>query len=346
MNCIWFMSLLNIEDAIIPKEETSETAVGIDFGTTNSLCFHWDGENMQTIVDIMPSLLYYDDLSNITESKNAKHSISSIKKYLAQDKQIIIGEKKFWAEQIASEIFKKIKKEINNQLGDDVIKCVVTVPAYFDDAKRQSVKFAAELAGLNVIRMINEPTSAALYYNVDDKEEGGYIVFDLGGGTFDVSILNMQKGVVHVIATGGDINLGGDNFDNAIANHYNVSKNLGKAIKEISSNKTVTKELLRNFAQEETLVDHAVNSSSLNNITNNKNINDKVNNSSIPKCDNLDAKNINTLKNDKINNNHNEDRNVYIHNTDNNLNTENDQKIINRSYNKNNIAYDNTQKMY
>lgn len=231
------MSLLNIEDAITAKSNEKEIAVGVDFGTTNSLCFYYDGNNMQTIVDIMPSVVYFDSMGNVVEKEKSTQSISSIKRHIGTNEQIVVGSKKLWAEQIASEIFKKIKKSINEKLGSDVKKCVVTIPAYFDDTQRQAVKFTAELADLEVIRMVNEPTAAALYYGIDDKKEGVYIVFDLGGGTFDVSILRMQKGVVKVIATGGDTNLGGDNFDEALAKKYDISKQSARFVKEyLSSN--------------------------------------------------------------------------------------------------------------
>lgn len=230
------MSLLTIQDAIThTASQKNEIAVGIDFGTTNSLCFYFDGENIQTILDVTPSVVHFDSHGNVTENENAVHSIHSVKRLLTANEQIAVGTKKLWAEQIASEVFKKTKKEINSKLGNDVKKCVVTVPAYFDDTKRQAIKFAAELAGLEVIRMINEPTAAALYYGIDDREEGTYIVFDLGGGTFDVSILRMQKGVIKVIATGGDANLGGDDFDNTIAKKYNISKNTARFTKEYLS---------------------------------------------------------------------------------------------------------------
>jgi molecular chaperone HscA len=229
------MSLLNIEDAVLFNTVKDEVAVGIDFGTTNSLCFYWDGKNMQTIVDIMPSVVHFDNNGNVVNAEEVKHSVYSVKRHVAQSEKIQVGLKKLWAEQIAAEVFKKIKKAIIERLGNDVTRCVVTVPAYFDDSKRQAIKFSAELAGLEVVRMINEPTAAALYYGVDDREEGNYIVFDLGGGTFDVSILGMQKGVIHVVATGGNSNLGGDDFDDLISNYYGISKLSGKALKEYIS---------------------------------------------------------------------------------------------------------------
>lgn len=224
------MPLLDIEDPIEQKEDGG-VAVGIDFGTTNSLCCYFDGEQMNTIVDIMPSVVYYDDNANITTAKNAIHTVKSIKRHVAKNEQIAVGNKKFWAEQIAAEIFKKIKARVESELGD-IKKCVVTVPAYFTDPQKQAVKFAAELAGLEVIRMIAEPTAAALYYGIDNQAEGIYIVFDLGGGTFDVSVLRMAKGVLHVIATGGDATLGGDDFDIAIANRYGISIQTARQIKE------------------------------------------------------------------------------------------------------------------
>lgn len=234
------MPLLEIEDPIAIQENDGEIAVGIDFGTTNSLCYYFDGGRMNTIVDIMPSIVYYDENANITDAKNAKHTIKSIKRYLAQNEQITVGNKKFWAEQIAAEIFRKIKLEIESEL-ENVKKCVVTVPAYFTDPQKQAVKFAAELAGFEVIRMIAEPTAAALYYNIDNQSEGIYIIFDIGGGTFDISILRMTKGVLHVIATGGDAALGGDDFDILIANHYGITIQTAKQIKEeISYHNQVT----------------------------------------------------------------------------------------------------------
>ena len=229
------MSLLNIEDAVTHKEENEEIAVGIDFGTTNSLCYWFDGTQIHEIVDIMPSVLYFDENGNVVTQELAIHEVSSIKRFVGEEKQIEIAGKKFWAEQLAAEVFRKIKKNVVEILGNDVKKCVVTVPAYFEEPKRNAIKFAAELAGFEVLRMISEPTSAAIYYGIDDKQEGYYIVFDLGGGTFDVSILQMSKGVVHVVATGGDANLGGDDFDESIAKHYGISKKFAKEIKELLS---------------------------------------------------------------------------------------------------------------
>ena len=246
------MSLLNIEDAVTHKEENEEIAVGIDFGTTNSLCYWFDGTQIHEIMDIMPSVLYFDEAGSVTTQELATHEVSSIKRFVGEEKQIEIAGRKFWAEQLAAEVFRKIKKNVVEILGNEVKKCVVTVPAYFEEPKRNAIKFAAELAGLEVLRMISEPTAAAIYYGIDDREEGYYIVFDLGGGTFDVSILQMSKGVVHVVATGGDANLGGDDFDEAIAKHYGISKKFAKEIKEIlSDSEVLEKKSLNQMPQED-----------------------------------------------------------------------------------------------
>lgn len=246
------MSLLEIQDAITPNDAKTEIAVGIDFGTTNSLCFYWDGEKMHTIMDIMPSVIHFDANGNIIANESgAVKIVSSIKRLIGKEECVHINGKKLWAEQIAAEVFRKIKTAVNEKLGDDVKKCVVTVPAYYDDTQRQAIKFSAELVGLEVIRMINEPTAAALYYGIDDKREGKYIVFDLGGGTFDISILNMQKGVLHVVATGGDSNLGGDDFDQKISEKYNISIKVAKKIKELATNHgKITHRLLRGVTEE------------------------------------------------------------------------------------------------
>ena len=229
------MPLLNIEDPIKQSSNNGEIAVGIDFGTTNSLCYYFDGNTVHSIVDLMPSIVYFNKEGDVTTKENAEIEIKSIKRKLATQKEIQVGEKKLWAEQIAAEILKSIKNEVSEQLGSDVKKCVITVPAYFTEPQKQAVKFAGELAGFEVIRMLSEPTAAALYYGIDNKSEGVYVVFDLGGGTFDVSVLNMEKGVLHVVAIGGEATLGGDDFDIAIANNYGISIQTAKEIKEALS---------------------------------------------------------------------------------------------------------------
>ena len=123
--------------------------------------------------------------------------------------------------EVSAEILKTLKSVAEKSLGGELMGAVVTVPAYFDDAQRQATKDACELAGLNVLRLINEPTAAAVAYGLDKKSMGHFVVFDLGGGTFDVSILNLSKGLFEVLATHGDANLGGDDFDQAIVKFLN-----------------------------------------------------------------------------------------------------------------------------
>ncbi len=119
--------------------------------------------------------------------------------------------------EISAEILATLRYRAEDTLGDDLVGAVITVPAYFDDAQRQATKDAAKLAGLNVLRLINEPTAAAIAYGLDNASEGVYAIYDLGGGTFDISILRLSQGVFEVIATGGDSALGGDDYDRALA---------------------------------------------------------------------------------------------------------------------------------
>src|SRR5690606_4912342 len=118
--------------------------------------------------------------------------------------------------EVSAQILAKLRQLGEDVLGDDLVGAVITVPAYFDDAQRQATKDAARLAGLNVLRLLNEPTAAAIAYGLDNASEGTYAVYDLGGGTFDISILRLSRGVFEVIATGGDTALGGDDFDTAV----------------------------------------------------------------------------------------------------------------------------------
>src|SRR3569623_1809720 len=119
--------------------------------------------------------------------------------------------------EVSAEILATLRQRAEDALGDELVGAVITVPAYFDDAQRQATKDAAKLAGLNVLRLLNEPTAAAIAYGLDNGSEGVYAVYDLGGGTFDISILRLAKGVFEVIATGGDYALGGDDYDRALA---------------------------------------------------------------------------------------------------------------------------------
>jgi molecular chaperone HscA len=121
---------------------------------------------------------------------------------------------------VSAEILRTLRQRAENALGGELVGAVITVPAYFDDAQRQATKDAARLAGLNVLRLLNEPTAAAIAYGLDNAAEGVFAIYDLGGGTFDISILRLTRGVFEVLATGGDSALGGDDFDRAMADWF------------------------------------------------------------------------------------------------------------------------------
>jgi molecular chaperone HscA len=235
--------IFQIEDFDTPESSENETinlAVGIDFGTTNSvIClmhreeciFAQDGDSA-----IIPSAVAIGKNGDILVGRKAINCINNEQYYVIQSvKRLLIQRninevievfgQNYNVVQIASYVFRyllKIVKE-NKQISaiGEVKKAVITVPAYFDDGSRHLIKMAAELAGLEVLRIINEPTAAALAYGIDNKTEGIYAVYDFGGGTFDVSVLRMQYGVLQVLSTGGNSMLGGDDLDTAIANYLN-----------------------------------------------------------------------------------------------------------------------------
>ena len=247
------MALLQISEpgeSTMPHEH--RRVIGIDLGTTNSLVASVvSGSptilNINDNSNLLPSIVHYskdsvlvgNDAKNLL-SKDPKNTISSAKRLigktisdinqdhfslnLADGEGVIniktsIGMKN--PIEVSAEILKTLKSVAEKNLGGELMGAVVTVPAYFDDAQRQATKDACELAGLNVLRLINEPTAAAVAYGLDKKSMGHFVVFDLGGGTFDVSILNLSKGLFEVLATHGDANLGGDDFDQAIVNFLN-----------------------------------------------------------------------------------------------------------------------------
>ena len=277
------MALLQISEpgkSTMPHEH--KRVIGIDLGTTNSL--------VASVISSRPSILEQNDGSNLLPSvvhysknliltgndakekltKIPQDTISSVKRLIGKKINDVNGEQ-FSLNlsdgagvinietsignknpiEVSAEILKSLKLTAEKKLGGDLMGAVVTVPAYFDDAQRQATKDACELAGLNVLRLINEPTAAAVAYGLDKKSTGNFVVFDLGGGTFDVSILNLSKGLFEVLATSGDANLGGDDFDQAIVNFLNNkykfdTKNieaqseiiiLAREIKETLSNK-------------------------------------------------------------------------------------------------------------
>jgi molecular chaperone HscA len=153
--------------------------------------------------------------------------------------QILVGDRKIRPAEVSSEILKYLKNLAQNNLKTEIKKAVITVPAYFDEAAKNATKLAANLAGLEVLRLVNEPTAAALAYGLDNSAEGIYCVYDLGGGTFDVSILKMQKGVFKVLGVSGDNTLGGDDFDHLIAEKFQINLTQARKIKEELSSKSI-----------------------------------------------------------------------------------------------------------
>ena len=213
-----------------PLPHAEDTAVGIDLGTTNSLVAVSHNEVPEVISDkrgdfIVPSVvgplysvkrlmgLGFAEAKQIIKDfgfpVNEKNSDKVIR--------LKLGDKEITPIEFSAEILKQLKKNAEVALGHEVTKAVITVPAYFNESQRVATKDAGKLAGLDVLRLINEPTAAALAYGLDKQAEGTYAIYDLGGGTFDVSILKMQMGVFKVIATGGDTQLGGDDLDLALA---------------------------------------------------------------------------------------------------------------------------------
>ena len=208
-------------------------AVGIDLGTTNSCVSVLEGGEPTVIANAegartTPSIVAFAKNGEVLVGEVAKRqavtnvdrTIRSVKRHMGKDWSIDIDGKKYTAQEISARVLQKLKRDAEAYLGETVTDAVITVPAYFSDAERQATKEAGEIAGLNVLRIINEPTSAALAYGLDkgDKEET-ILVFDLGGGTFDVSLLELGDGVVEVKATNGDNHLGGDDWDDALVQH-------------------------------------------------------------------------------------------------------------------------------
>ena len=204
-------------------------AVGIDLGTTNSVVAVLEGGEPTVIANAegsrtTPSVVAFAKNGEVLVGEVAKRqavtnvdrTIRSVKRQMGTDWSISIDSKKFNAQQISAFILQKLKRDAEAYLSEPVTDAVVTVPAYFNDAQRQATKEAGQIAGLNVLRIINEPTSAALAYHLDKSGEATILVFDLGGGTFDVSLLEVGEGVVEVKATSGDNHLGGDDWDQRI----------------------------------------------------------------------------------------------------------------------------------
>jgi molecular chaperone DnaK len=206
--------------------------IGIDLGTTNSCVAVMEGgkpvviantEGMRTTPSVVGFLKTGERVVGEPAKRqavtNADKTISSIKRHMGSDYRVEIDDKKYSPQEISAMILQKLKSDAEGYIGEKVTEAVITVPAYFSDSQRQATKDAGKIAGLDVKRIINEPTAAALSYGLDNEQEQKIMVYDLGGGTFDVSIIEIGDGVIEVLATAGDNKLGGDDFDNAITQY-------------------------------------------------------------------------------------------------------------------------------
>ena len=203
-------------------------AVGIDLGTTNSVIAVLDGGDPTVVANAeggrtTPSVVSFKDgevlVGEVAKRQaitNPDQTVRSVKRHMGTDWSIEVDGKSYTAQEISARILMKLKRDAESFLGDKVTDAVVTVPAYFNDAQRQATKEAGQIAGLNVLRIINEPTASSLAYGLDKETDQTILVFDLGGGTFDVSVLEIGDGVFEVKSTSGDTQLGGDDWDQAV----------------------------------------------------------------------------------------------------------------------------------
>ncbi|HJD27943.1 MAG TPA: molecular chaperone DnaK [Candidatus Blautia avicola] len=223
--------------------------IGIDLGTTNSCVAVMEGGQPTVIPNAegartTPSVVAFTKSGERLVGEpakrqavtNADKTISSIKRHMGTDYRVAIDEKKYSPQEISAMILQKMKADAENYLGEKVTEAVITVPAYFNDAQRQATKDAGKIAGLEVKRIINEPTAAALAYGLDNEKEQKIMVYDLGGGTFDVSIIEIGDGVIEVLATAGNNHLGGDDFDQKVAD-YMISEFKKKEGVDLSTDK-------------------------------------------------------------------------------------------------------------
>ena len=203
--------------------------IGIDLGTTNSCVAVMEGGEPVVIANsegarTTPSVVGFTKTGDRLVGQVAKrqaitnpeNTVSSIKRQMGTDHKVTLNGKEYTPQQVSAMILQKLKADAEAYLGETVTEAVITVPAYFNDSQRQATKDAGTIAGLNVRRIINEPTAAALAYGVDKEDDQKIMVYDLGGGTFDVSILEIDDGVIEVLATAGNNRLGGDDFDQCI----------------------------------------------------------------------------------------------------------------------------------
>src|SRR5579872_4339372 len=204
-------------------------AVGIDLGTTNSVVSVLEAGEPVVIPNAeggrtTPSVVGFSKSGEVLVGEVAKRqaitnpdrTIRSVKRQMGTSWTVEIDGKKYTAQEISARILQKLKRDAESYLGDTVNQAVITVPAYFDDAQRTATKEAGQVAGLEVLRIINEPTAAALAYGLDKEEEQTVLVFDLGGGTFDVSVLEISEGIFQVKSTSGNTHLGGDDWDQRV----------------------------------------------------------------------------------------------------------------------------------
>jgi molecular chaperone DnaK len=205
--------------------------IGIDLGTTNSVVAVMEGGEPTVITNtegsrLTPSVVGFSktgerlvgQLAKRQAVSNPENTIASIKRHMGEDYSVDINGKKYTPQEISAMVLQKLKEDAESYLGEKVTQAVITVPAYFSDSQRQATKDAGRIAGLDVLRIVNEPTAAALAYGLDKGGDGRILVFDLGGGTFDVSILELGDGVFEVKATNGNTHLGGDDFDEKVMN--------------------------------------------------------------------------------------------------------------------------------
>ena len=211
------------------EEKEMSKIIGIDLGTTNSCVAVMEGGKPTVVANTegartTPSIVAFTKTGERLVGEpakrqavtNAEKTISSIKRHMGTDYRVNIDGKNYSPQEISAMILQKLKADAENYLGEKVTEAVITVPAYFNDAQRQATKDAGKIAGLDVKRIINEPTAAALAYGLDNEKEQKIMVYDLGGGTFDVSIIEIGDGVIEVLATAGDNHLGGDDFDQKV----------------------------------------------------------------------------------------------------------------------------------
>ncbi|MDD4253018.1 MAG: Hsp70 family protein, partial [Methanoculleus horonobensis] len=210
----------------------SEKVLGIDLGTTNSCMAIMEGGRATVIANAeggrtTPSVVAFSKegerlVGNVAKRQaitNPNRTIQSIKRRMGTNEKVTIGDKTYTPQEISAMILQKMKLDAEEYLGEKIAKAVITVPAYFNDAQRQATKDAGTIAGLEVLRIINEPTASALAYGIDREGDSTVLVYDLGGGTFDVSILQLGDGVFEVKSTAGNNRLGGDDFDKRVVDY-------------------------------------------------------------------------------------------------------------------------------